>query len=556
VKQGDLFGAGPSSPVSAPKPAEPKSAPAAVPVAVAPRQQAAPAAAPREAVPAWRRPLEPALRPVWSVTDLTSRLKQAIEPAFRRVWVRGEVVGFRGANPRGHWYFAIKDEGASIDVRVWATATRQVRFVPRDGLEIIVEGMLNVYEPQGRYALIAERMEPAGLGAQALALEQLKEKLTKEGLMGPQRQKPKQTLPALPRRIGVATSVSGAALKDFLKVAHRRHPGLSVLVADARVQGEGAAWDVARAIRWLSKQRIDVLVVTRGGGSIDDLWAFNEEPVARALWACPVATISAVGHEVDVTLADLMADVRAPTPSAAAELVSPVHAELVLQVAERRARLHRAIAAHLTRRRAAIGQLARALRDPRVTLGSRRLRLNALEDRAQRLIRQRLAKRRAQLTATAARLQTLRPQSQLTDRRKRLDALRQALPRLMATRLAARHQHLSRLSARVQAQAPASTIRSARQTLMLAQQRLLAAMSRALDSARSRHGRTAASLEGLSPLRVLARGYALVTGPDGRVVQQADAVKPRDMVSIRLAKGQVLAEVHSSTSPSLEKLTS
>ncbi len=328
MKQGDLFGGSSLPPKEPPKPRveapsvvekplvvqAPK--PVEVPRAIAPPVRPPEPPKAEADVPAWRKPAAP--RKVLSVSELTYQLKETIEPKFTRVIVRGEVTGFRGANARGHLYFAIKDETAQIDVRIWQTQAKLLKFQIRDGLSLIVEGGLNVYEVQGRYSIIAQKVEPEGVGAMALAFEQLKAKLVKEGLIGEGRTKPRRALPVLPKRIGVVTSSSGAAWRDFLKVLHRRHPGVSVLFCNARVQGEEAAIEVARGLRWLAKTDVDVIVVTRGGGSVEDLWTFNEERVVRAIFNSPIPVVSAVGHETDITLSDLVADYRAPTPSARA----------------------------------------------------------------------------------------------------------------------------------------------------------------------------------------------------------------------------------------------
>ncbi len=255
------------------------------------------------AQPVWRREPVPAAaqaapapaprgEKVLSVGQLTRAIKDHLEPQFLRVLVKGEVTGYRAPNVRGHLYFALKDDFASIDVKIWATTAARLKFQLKDGMSVVVEGGLDLYEASGRYSLIVQRIEPTGVGAQALAYAQLKAKLMAEGLFGPNRKQPRRALPVLPRRVGVVTSISGAALKDFLKVLHRRHPRLSVLVADARVQGEGAHDEVARAIRRLARQNVDVIVVTRGGGSAEDLWTFNEEVVARAIFACPVPVVT------------------------------------------------------------------------------------------------------------------------------------------------------------------------------------------------------------------------------------------------------------------------
>ncbi|HET9598582.1 MAG TPA: exodeoxyribonuclease VII large subunit, partial [Anaeromyxobacteraceae bacterium] len=271
------------------------------------------------------------------VGELTRLLRAQVEPRFRDVWVTGEVTNLRRQSS-GHVYFALKDPDAVIQAVLWASQARKVPFALRDGLEVVVRGFVEIYPPHGKYQLVAQEMEPRGAGARALLLQQIKERLQADGLLDPARKRP---LPFLPRRVGVATSPTGAALRDFLRVLHGRHPDLPVLVAPCRVQGENAAGTVLGAVRALCRARCDVIVVTRGGGSQDDLAAFDDERLARALAACPVPVVSAVGHEVDVSVCDLVADARAATPTHAAQLVAPVKADLEARLAALRARLRR-----------------------------------------------------------------------------------------------------------------------------------------------------------------------------------------------------------------------
>src|SRR5512145_696829 len=260
-----------------------------------------------------------------SVGELTRALRAAIEPKFRDVWVSGEVGNLRRQGS-GHVYFTLKDAEAVLPCALWASQARRVRFDLAEGMEVVVRGFVEIYPPHGKYQLIVQEVEPRGAGAQALLLAQVKERLEKDGLLDPER---KRALPYLPKRIGVATSPTGAALRDFLRVVQARFPNIPVLVAPCRVQGEGAAATVLSAVRALVARGVDVVVVTRGGGSAEDLAAFNDERLARALAACPVPVVSAVGHEVDVSVCDLVADVRAATPTHAAQLVVPEKAELL-----------------------------------------------------------------------------------------------------------------------------------------------------------------------------------------------------------------------------------
>jgi exodeoxyribonuclease VII large subunit len=276
-----------------------------------------------------------------SIGELTRAMKNALEPKFRDVWVAGEIANLR-RQASGHVYLSLKDDEATIGAVLWVSQARRVKFALQEGQEIVARGFVEIYPPHGKYQLVLQEVEPRGAGALAILLQQVKERLQADGLLDPGRKRP---LPFLPRRVGVATSPTGAALRDLLRVLHGRFPSLPVLVAPCRVQGEGAAATVIAAVRALCRARVDVIVVTRGGGSQEELWAFNDERLARVIAACPVPVVSAVGHEVDVTVADLVADVRAATPTHAAQLVAPVRDELVARVAGLRARADRAIAA-------------------------------------------------------------------------------------------------------------------------------------------------------------------------------------------------------------------
>src|SRR5436190_1447180 len=257
-------------------------------------------------------------RRVFTVTELTVRVRDLLEAEFVEVWVEGELSNCRVWNT-GHVYFTLKDRAAQLRAVIFRSALRYLKFKPADGLRIVARGRVSVYEPKGEYQLVCEHMEPQGLGALQLAFDQLKARLQEEGLFDAARKRP---LPALPRKIGIVTSLDGAAIRDIIKVLGRRYANAHIVIRPARVQGDGAAVEIARGIRAIGRvAAVDVVIVGRGGGSIEDLWAFNDEGVARAIAACPVPVISAVGHESDVTIADFVADLRAPTPSAAAEIV-------------------------------------------------------------------------------------------------------------------------------------------------------------------------------------------------------------------------------------------
>src|SRR5688572_6520478 len=283
-------------------------------------------------------------RTVLTVSDLTADIRGILENAYSEVWVEAEISNCRLWNT-GHLYFTLKDPGAQIKAVMFKSDVRSLKFKPEDGLHVIVRGRISVYEPKGEYQIVCERMEPHGLGALQLAFDQLKRRLQAEGLFDAGR---KRALPSLPRKIGIVTSLDGAAIRDIIKVLGRRYPNAHLVIRPARVQGEGAAADVARGITDIVKVAgIDVVIVGRGGGSIEDLWAFNDEAVARAIAASPVPVISAVGHEVDFTIADFAADVRAATPSVAGELVAPDAVELSRQLGELALRARRALEAQL-----------------------------------------------------------------------------------------------------------------------------------------------------------------------------------------------------------------
>lgn len=433
----------------------------------------------------------PAARVVLTVGELTRQIKNLLEYEYPRVWVQGEVSGFRGRNPSGHLYFNLKDQDACIEVKVWSSVAQRMKFELRDGLSILVEGSIDVYEPRGRYSLIVQRIEPAGQGALALAFQQLKERLAKEGLLGENRKRPPRPIPFLPRRIGVVTSISGAALRDFLRVLHRRHPRLSVLVCDARVQGDGSAVEVVRAIRCLARTNVDVIVVTRGGGSVEDLWTFNEEVVARAIAACPKPVVSAIGHEVDFTIADFVADFRAPTPSAAAEKLAPVLADLELSLRGAKRRLSKALERQILAGRARLHRLSVRLADPRRILGSHQMRLADDTDRMSRVIRRSIRNHHAHLQALQERLDRGDPRKHLARKRQRLNVLDKRL-RVRAQQQGANH--------------------------------------------RKRFNKLEAQLEALSPLRVLGRGYSVtLKKSDGSVVRQAADVAVGEEIAIKVA---------------------
>ncbi len=428
-----------------------------------------------------------------TVGELTRQLKAALEPRFRDVWVSGEVSNAR-RQASGHLYFTLKDEEAQLAAVVWASSARRIKFDLRDGVAVVARGFVEIYPPHGKYQLIVQEVEPRGAGARALLLEQVKERLQRDGLLDPARKRP---LPFLPRRVGVATSPTGAALRDFLRVLHARHPGVAVLVAPCRVQGEGAAGTVISAVRSLAEAGVDLVVVTRGGGSQEDLWEFNDERLARALAACPVPVVSAVGHEVDVTVADLVADARAATPTHAAQLAAPVRDELAAALAAQRARLRRAAGEALGSRRRELRALRAELADPKHLLSRERHRLDDLGHRAQ-------SAARALVRAGRARLASLR------------ERLARREPRALLRALARRREEAAR--------------------------RLHAWPARAFSGDRLRLERLERRLEPSNVSKVLSRGFALALAA-GRLLRASSAVSPGEEVRVALGEGWLDARV-------------
>ncbi|BDG02038.1 exodeoxyribonuclease VII large subunit [Anaeromyxobacter oryzae] len=424
-----------------------------------------------------------------SVGELTRALRNAVEPKFRDVWVAGEVANLRRQSS-GHVYFSLKDDDAVIGAVLWASQARRLVFELEEGQQVLARGFVEIYPPHGKYQLVVQEVEPRGAGAAAVLLQQVKERLQADGLLDPARKRP---LPFLPRRVGVATSPTGAALRDFLRVLHGRFPGLPVLVAPCRVQGEGAAMTVVSAVRGLCRAGVDVIVVTRGGGSQEELWAFNDERLAREIAGCPVPVVSAVGHETDVSVADLVADVRAATPTHAAQLVAPVRDELVARGAQLRARLDRALAAAVDARRRTLRALRAELADPAHLLSRERHRLDDLLHRGEAAVRGPRRRERAALDALRARLARREPRAQLRTLRARMEAAVVRLGRWQAA-------YFRREGLRVE--------------------------------------RLAARLEPANVAKLLARGFALVLR-EGHLVTSSAAVQQGDALRIALGEGWV-----------------
>jgi exodeoxyribonuclease VII large subunit len=436
-------------------------------------------------------------RTVWSVSELSRRLAAVLEERFPAVWLEGEISNFR-AHGSGHVYFTLKDETAQIRCALFRNRLRRIRFEPADGLHVLAFGAIENYAQRGEYQLIVELLEPRGVGALQLAFEQLKERLGREGLFDPARKRP---LPRFPRTIGIVTSPSGAALKDMLRVIGRRFGEIRIVLAPAAVQGEAAAREVAQGVRELNALGgVDVIIVGRGGGSLEDLAAFNDEMLARTIAASKIPVISAVGHEVDFTIADFVADVRAATPSQAAELV----VREKLAVAETLADLRRRLT----------GAMARRLETQRERLESARTR-RVLTD----------------------------PHRPLRELSRRLDEATARLRRAAAA--AVRHAaHRVALATRdLRAQNPVARTRQDRRRLDDLAGRLDRGVARDLDRRRHRVSAVVGRLDSLSPLAVLGRGYSLTLAPSGAIVRSSDDVAVGDEVDVMLHRGALACRV-------------
>jgi exodeoxyribonuclease VII large subunit len=433
-----------------------------------------------------------------TVSQLTERIQGVLETEFVDVWVEGEVSNLKMA-PSGHWYFSLKDDAAQVRAVVWKKDGRLVRFRPRDGMKVLARGSLRLYPPRGEYQLAVQVLEPLGKGSLQQAFEDLKAKLGEEGLFDAKRKRP---LPMLPRRIGVVSSPTGAVIRDIVRVLRSRYANLEILLYPARVQGEGAAAEIEQGLRALNRiGGLDVILLARGGGSLEDLWAFNEEGVARAIAASRVPTISAVGHETDFTIADFVADFRAATPSAAAERVVQAKEEL-------------------------------------------QARVGALERRRDAALRLQLARVRARVHAATAHRVFAAEQGRLRVAAQRVDDLAQRAERALQRGAERSGHHLRRLSERLSAFRLDRQLAARREALGRQDDRLAASGRVVTERRRAALARLAASLDGLSPLAVLGRGYALVwDAGKGVLLRDADETAPGRTLRIRLHRGTLHAAV-------------
>ena len=436
-------------------------------------------------------------RQVWTVRELTAALRTSLEREYGDVWVEGEVSNYRSAES-GHLYFTLKDGEAQLRVVMFRSQARLLKFRPEHGMQVLARGRVTVYEARGDLQLSAEYLEPKGAGALQVAFEQLKARLQAEGLFEAARKRP---LPALPRTIGIVTSPRGAAIQDILNILKRRHESVNVLIYPAQVQGETAAAEVAAGVKWFTRAaNVDVIVVARGGGSLEDLAAFNDEALARAIAASAIPVISAVGHETDFTIADFVADLRAPTPSAAAEIVIQSKRELEERV-------------------------------------------GALGQRLGRAARYRLLMARQELTELAQHGAFARMVELVRRRQQRLDELVFGLQQGFTADLAEQRRKLEVAAARLRTFDLRRVLAGMRREIEAGTGRLGAAARAFLLTRRAAAEKLGARLEELSPVKILDRGYALVFDASGALVKDAAQVKAGDEITARVARGTIAATV-------------
>jgi exodeoxyribonuclease VII large subunit len=481
-------------------------------------------------------------RHVWKVSELTERIGEILEAAFRDVWVEGEVSNYHTAQS-GHLYFTLKDARSQIRCVCFRDQVRGLKFRPEDGLQVTVRGSLGVYEPRGEYQIYVSHIEPVGLGALQLAFEQLKKRLAEEGLFDEARKKP---LPVLPQRIGVVTSPTGAAIRDILRVLKRRFPNVHVLLFPVKVQGESAAAEIVAAVQYFNRAKAaDVLIVARGGGSLEDLWSFNEEIVARAIFASQIPVITGIGHETDFTIADFAADVRAPTPSAAAEIVVRSRQEFERHIAEHFRNLAQLMRYRLSEWRHRVRDLEshRGFRQLEVLVRRRRQQVDELASSLAVGLRLRLASTMQRLTRASSKVASfdLRGRAELT--RRRIEQQRGALGAALDRVVIRKRRRFAAAEVRFAALDLRAHFGRLRRTLEQRLTELRVRLDRALIAKRRRWQAAALQLEERSPFRILERGYAIAYDSSGRVLRSPDQVAIGEDISVRLARGELDATV-------------
>lgn len=438
---------------------------------------------------------------IFTVSRLNQTVRLLLEQEMGQVWISGEISNFTQPSS-GHWYFTLKDDTAQVRCAMFRNSNRRVTFRPQHGQQVLVRANITLYEPRGDYQIIVESMQPAGEGLLQQKYEQLKAKLQAEGLFD---QQFKKTLPSPAHCVGVITSKTGAALHDILHVLKRRDPSLPVIIYPTAVQGDDAPGQIVRAIELANARgECDVLIVGRGGGSLEDLWSFNDERVARAIFASRIPVVSAVGHETDVTIADFVGDLRAPTPSAAAEIVSRNQLELLRQIQQGQQRLEMAMDYYL-------------------------------------------ANRTRRFTLLNHRLQQQHPQLRLARQQTVLERLRQRMNFALENKIKQANQCQQRMLQRLNQQNPQPRIHRAQTRIQQLEYRLAENIRSRISQQRERFGNAVTHLEAVSPLATLARGYSVSTLPNGKVVKKAKQVKMGDLLTTRLEDGWITSEVHNIT---------
>jgi exodeoxyribonuclease VII large subunit len=461
--------------------------------------------------------------PVLSVSEINVRVRQELEKNFGRVRVQGEISNLT-RSAAGHIYFTLKDDKAQLAVALFRQDVASLKHKLITGLEVIAQGRLSVYARSGRYQMIAQTVAALGQGELHAAFDALKHKLQKAGLFSPER---KKVLPMLPRKVAVVTSPHGAVIQDIIDVASRRYGRPHIVLVPTMVQGAQSAAGICQGLRLIAKHAhtmgVDVVIVARGGGSLEDLWGFNDEAVAHAVAECPVPVVSAVGHESDFTIADFVADVRAPTPSAAAELVFPLRQQWLLSLSESRERLRRSIYRSVQGRRSMLVQAKLQLKETRYRVKDFEQELGEATHSLDKTMRKNLADWRRSLNNLKSKLEMHHPSLRLQRLRHQIEGLRQGMQWNMTIHLKDRHLELTRTQAMIQA------------------------FRAQLEGWRSRIENHITTLNALSPLRVLDRGYCIVTDMDQRVVMRVEDVEVGARIGIRLAQGQLVAGVESKT---------
>jgi exodeoxyribonuclease VII large subunit len=482
-------------------------------------------------------------RRVWKVSELTERIGEMLEGEFPDVWLEGEVSNCH-LHQSGHLYFTLKDTRSQIRCVCFRDQARGIKCKPADGLHITVRGSLGVYEVRGEYQIYVAHIEPVGLGALQFAFEQLKKKLQDEGLFDGTRKKP---LPVLPRCIGVVTSPSGAAIRDVLRVLKRRFANLYVQLYPVKVQGDGAASEIAAGVRYFNRVKFaEVLIVARGGGSLEDLWAFNEEIVARAISSSAIPVITGIGHEVDFTIADFVADLRAATPSAAAEVVVRSRQEFERHIADHHRRLAHHIRYFLSERKHHLRDFEghRGFRQMEALLRRRQQQVDEVGSALAVALRLKLATVRQRVTTASAQISSFDLRARAAVLRRRVEEQRERLRAAVDRLVTRKHRELGAARVRFAALDLRARIGRLRHIVEQRTSELRARIDRSLIGRRRRLESATLQLEERSPFRLLERGYAIAYDASGRVLRSADQVALGDHVSVRLARGQLDATVH------------